>query len=247
MKELVDNTMNDYNDNKLDDKVCDIECNLDCTQFSLLNGECNSSNFICDVIRVSCKCDCVILSATSFLCDEQDDIMDIKTNYNDNDNDKGFDDSMFSGFSGSASNFNIDGYINKGAITYRDIVSKLYTDKSPIIILELYGHKIRNAIEHGLSKNEDMNGNELLYGTNKFPHVSGLRFVYDPIQQNGMKIKTIWIMKYDQNYNIHDDDEDEKFVELQDDEIYSVAISGYLANGGDGYDVFKVKHTIFEI
>ena len=99
MKKLVDATIADYKDNKLDEIVSTIDGNLDCTEFSLLNGECNSANFITDVIRVSCKCDCVILSATSFLSNDQQ--FDQKNN-----------DEFLGG--PSASNFNIDGSINKG-------------------------------------------------------------------------------------------------------------------------------------
>ncbi len=42
MKEYINNISIEYN-NKLNDKLAEIECNFDCTQYSLLNGECNTS------------------------------------------------------------------------------------------------------------------------------------------------------------------------------------------------------------
>ena len=130
-------------------------------------------------------------------------------------------------------------------------MDKLYTDKEPIIVLQLTGEQIQDAIEHGLSKkyvtdsdlenndneaskSKSSNNNELIDGVSKFPHVAGLRFVYDPIQMNNKKIKTIWIMRYNENGNT-------KYEELQSNMIYSVAISSHLANGGDDMEYFNLQ------
>ncbi len=143
MSEYINNTNNEYKEN-LNNKLGEIECNLDCTEYSLLNGESNTSNFITDIIRNSCQCDCVILSDALFLCDDDDD--EIKSNDNDNED-------FNINTSRTASNFNIDGTINKGDIKYNDIINKLYNNSNPIIILQLNGKQIRLAIEYGLSTN----------------------------------------------------------------------------------------------
>ena len=108
MKLLIDNTMNEYNDKLLDNTIGTVENNLDCTQFSFLNGECNSSNLVTDIIRNELKTDCVILSARSFLSDENNEFDEEFENDKKNNELNEFP----AGPSGST--FNIDGSINKG-------------------------------------------------------------------------------------------------------------------------------------
>eukprot|EP01083_Nonionella_stella_P172341 591169_1 len=208
MQQMVTAIGKDYAENQLDQTIGEIACNLDCTQFSLLNGECNSANFVSDIIRASCRSDCVILSATTFLPKEEEE--EEKCD-------------VFGGGLKEASigAFNVDGSVNRGGLTYRDIVEKVLCDSGAIIVLKLTGAQIRRAIEHGLSKDK----NEMIDGVSKWPHVSGLRFVYDPMAANGAKIKTIWILKH-------------KYVELVDANVYSVATSNDLCWGADGYDIF---------
>ena len=230
MQSKVDSITAEYDESLLDTPLGAIECALDCSEESLLSGECNSANLVCDVVRVWCKCDCVILSATSFL--QRDDL--------ENQSEVGLGAQSVSPRHTKSNDFafTVDGTIDRGAISHRDVVSKLYTDTDRVVVLEVIGAQIRSAIEHGLATDDELDDEEdaetecIYVPQTKFPHVSGLRFVYDPQRGDGDKINSIWIMRRNEGG-------EEQFTELQDQQIYSVALSAHLADGGDGYTIFQ--------
>eukprot|EP01083_Nonionella_stella_P069901 186629_1 len=105
-----------YNENQLDQTIGEIAG----------NGACNSANFVSDIIRASCDSDCVILSATTFLSREEEEELDEKS------------EAVFGGLNAaSIGAFNVDGSVNRGGLTYRDIVDKVLCDSGAIIVLNI--------------------------------------------------------------------------------------------------------------
>ncbi len=68
--------------------------------------------------------------------------------------------------------------------TYIDIVP--FQDS--IVVIKLKGLSIIKALEHSVSGMPKAEG--------RFPQISGIRFVYDPNEEVGKRIKNVWISKY---------------------------------------------------
>jgi len=102
----------------------------------------------------------------------------------------------------------------KGAfITRRDIATEL-PFRTNVTILSVTGKQLRQALENSVSNVELANG--------RFLQVSGVSFTYSIEKPVGERVQTISI-------NGH---------ALDPKQNYSVSTTDYLANGGDGYDVF---------
>ncbi len=141
-------------------KLGEIECNLDCTVFI---------SMVKVIHHYTCQRDCVILSASSFLCDGGTIEFEHQTDVKSNDNDNDFN-----------INFNTD-----------DIINKLYNDPNPIIILQLNGKQIRLAIIWNKHAANNQSNDE-----NKLPHIWGLRIVYNLQNKNGNKVESINILNF---------------------------------------------------
>lgn len=87
-----------------------------------------------------------------------------------------------------------------------------------IMLLELTGHQLLEALENGVSQYPKHEG--------RFPQVSGISFSFDPTQPGGHRITM-----------------DNVFVggaPVQEDMIYKLCTKGYIGqHGKDGYDVFR--------
>jgi 2',3'-cyclic-nucleotide 2'-phosphodiesterase (5'-nucleotidase family) len=102
----------------------------------------------------------------------------------------------------------------KGAIiSRRDIATEL-PFRSHVAVLTLTGAKLKQALENSVSEVENAKG--------RFLHVSGISFTYSLEEPAGNRIKTLLV----------------NGKELKPQQDYTVATSDYLANGGDGYEVF---------
>jgi 2',3'-cyclic-nucleotide 2'-phosphodiesterase (5'-nucleotidase family) len=95
-------------------------------------------------------------------------------------------------------------------LTRRDILRELPFGNVGVL-LELSGASLLAALEHGVSKVEAKAG--------QFPHVAGIRFVYNPRQPAGSRIVQATI----------------NGVPIDLTASYRVATIDYLLNGGDGY------------
>jgi 2',3'-cyclic-nucleotide 2'-phosphodiesterase (5'-nucleotidase family) len=104
-------------------------------------------------------------------------------------------------------------YTKGSIITRRDIATEL-PFRSHVTVIDITGENLRQALENSVSKVEVENG--------RFLHVSGISFTYSPEKPSGERIRTIHVNE----------------LALDPQQTYSVATSDYLANGGDGYDVF---------
>jgi len=108
-----------------------------------------------------------------------------------------------------------------GPLTRRDVLSLLpFTDM--VVKLEMRGADLRAALEHGLTQTDRVGGG--------FLQLSGARVVWDPRLAPGRRIVDVSVAG----------------KPLADDAVYSVAVSGYLVRGGDGYTVFAHAKTIVD-
>jgi 5'-nucleotidase len=106
--------------------------------------------------------------------------------------------------------------VDAGKLSKRDILT-LLPFENPIVKMQVSGRVLRLALEHGVA--EVAENSE----SGQFPQISGLRFSYDMRRPKGARIVEL---------TIDNTPVDEKSQ-------YSIAINGYLATGGDGYDMFK--------
>lgn len=104
-------------------------------------------------------------------------------------------------------------YKKGSSITRRDIATEL-PFRSSLTIMKVTGDKVKQALEHSVSTVENIRG--------RFLQVSGLTFTYVLEKPAYERIKTVSI----------------NGIPLSPTKTYTVAASSYLANGGDGYDVF---------
>ncbi len=99
-------------------------------------------------------------------------------------------------------------------LTRRDIQSELpFGNKT--VLLELDGAAISAALENGFSAIED--------GGGRFPHVSGMTVTYDPDAEVGSRVVSVSVAG----------------EPLDPSKTYTVATNDFMANGGDGYAMFK--------
>ncbi|GAC21621.1 bifunctional metallophosphatase/5'-nucleotidase [Paraglaciecola arctica] len=104
-------------------------------------------------------------------------------------------------------------YKKGAAITRRDIATEL-PFRSRATVLSVTGEQLRQALENSVSQVEDVKG--------RFLQVSGISFTYSIEKPVNERIQTIQV----------------NGQPLDVKQTYSVAISDYLAHGGDGYSVF---------
>jgi 5'-nucleotidase/UDP-sugar diphosphatase len=105
-------------------------------------------------------------------------------------------------------------YTKGSIITRKDIATEL-PFREHIAVLSVTGAQLIQALENSVSQVEHAEG--------RFLQVSGISFTYSLEKPAGKRIQSVHI-----NGNT-----------LNPEQKYSVATSDYLANGGDGYDVFQ--------
>jgi len=105
-----------------------------------------------------------------------------------------------------------------GKVTFGDCMAILPFGNY-LVVLELTGEQIWQALENGVSMVERLAG--------RFPQVAGLRFVWDPNQPAGSRIVSVDVLS------------DGAWKPLDRKAIYRLATSNFLAGGGDGYEMFK--------
>ncbi len=105
-------------------------------------------------------------------------------------------------------------YNSQSKITQRTISTEL-PFRSRLRLLRVKGQDFLLAIEQALSKVEDLKGG--------FPHVSGAQILFDSTKLPGQRVVSIKINN----------------TALSLDDIYTVATTDYLAQGGDGLNALK--------
>ena len=84
-----------------------------------------------------------------------------------------------------------------------------------IINIKITGRQIMEGLENGLSRIED--------GKGRFPHVSGMRVLYNPKNPSGRRVIDV----------------STPLGPLKPEQTYTLATLDYIASGGDGYVVFE--------
>ena len=102
-------------------------------------------------------------------------------------------------------------YSSGSRITLKTIASEL-PYRPTLTTISISGKDLLAALENGVSNIAELRG--------KYPHISGIRMVYDSNKPAGNRIDSVMI----------------NGQALQADKYYSLATTEYLANGGDEYD-----------
>ena len=113
--------------------------------------------------------------------------------------------------------------IAQGQITLGDVLTA-YPFPNTLVVLTLSGEDLRAALEHGVS------AVGLHEGSGRFPQVAGIRYAYDPAQPAGKRITDVSVANAAGQY-----------APLAPKADYRLAISDYMARGGDSYSIFKTK------
>jgi len=103
--------------------------------------------------------------------------------------------------------------IPKGAVTARQVYAALPFNNY-LVAVKMTGAQLLETLEHGVSGIENSEG--------RFPQVSGIRFVFDPLLPVGKRVRSVIV--------------DGK--PLNPVEEYTVATLDFIAAGGDGYTAF---------
>ncbi|XP_073972229.1 5'-nucleotidase isoform X2 [Rhodnius prolixus] len=110
-----------------------------------------------------------------------------------------------------------------GPFTMRDLMSVVpLTD--PIVVLEVTGEQIVTALENGVSSYPKLEG--------RFPQVGGIQFAFYEENEPGTRVER-GLIKVGDEY-------------LRNDSRYRLATKTYLAQGSDGYSIFKNCRTLVD-
>ena len=103
-----------------------------------------------------------------------------------------------------------------GQLTKRDVLSMLPFE-NPVTKIEITGAVLKAALENGVSQvvEESESG--------RFPQVSGVQFEYDGRKPVGSRVVKVTV----------------NGQPLNEKKTYTMASTGYIADGGDGYVMFK--------
>lgn len=113
-----------------------------------------------------------------------------------------------------------DKIYKKGSIIRRKDIFTELPFRNRIVLLEIKGEKILEALENGLSRFEEKDG--------RFLHVSGMRVVYDTSLPPCKRIKKVLVGG----------------KKLQKNKLYRLATYDYLYKAGDGFDMLKDSSQI---
>jgi len=135
-----------------------------------------------------------------------------------------------------------DRVMSAGPFTYGDILD-IVPFQDSIVVLQLKGSSIVKALEHSVSGVPKAEG--------RFPQIAGIRFLYDPEAAKGCRVRSVWISRYHDEgtssfqksfENLLTEDSASSVHGMQPldaEAVYTVATREYLANGGDGFAVYK--------
>ena len=106
-------------------------------------------------------------------------------------------------------------------LTRKDILTELPFGNL-VVLIELSGDDLLEALENGVSQVEDIAG--------RFPHLSGMSVTFDPAAAKGQRIVSAQVDGAD----------------LDPAKTYTVATNDYMAGGGDGYASLKAGKTLID-
>ena len=109
--------------------------------------------------------------------------------------------------------------IDAGPITVGEVITVLPFGNT-LATMELTGAELKQAFETSFRDYPRENGG--------FLHVSGAKVVFDSSKPVGERVVSI---KYK--------GDGDTYIDIQDNEMYTIATNAFTAKGGDGFDVFK--------
>jgi len=110
-----------------------------------------------------------------------------------------------------------------GPLTRKDVMTMLPFG-NPVVKIAVSGQTLKAALEHGVSTlNEPESGH--------FPQVSGLRFIYDGAQPVGSRVVSLSV----------------NGQPVDPEKTYTMALTTYLLEGGDGYSMLKGAKVLSEL
>jgi len=109
-----------------------------------------------------------------------------------------------------------DSVLDPGPLTERDVLA-LHPYPGTVVSIEVSGEVLRQALEHGVSRSAE----EAEPG--RFPQVSGLRYAFDVCRPAGSRVVRVTV----------------NGEPLDPKRTYVLATNSYVADGGDGYTMFK--------
>lgn len=112
--------------------------------------------------------------------------------------------------------------LNPGPITSADIAGKLLPFAIGLMVYQVKGIRVRQALEGAINNAID-NGVEGT-GTGSFPYTANLRFTYRCCSKAGRRIEQLEMCR------------DGAWIAVEDEVIYTSISSGYTATGKEGYD-----------
>lgn len=104
----------------------------------------------------------------------------------------------------------------QGDVTIRDLI-EAYPFDSSVVLIQMTGMEIKKYLSHGLSTFNKGRANG-------FIQAAGLSYTY----QNRMGLKSVKTQR----------------GALQKDKVYNVLVPGFLAEGGDGFPVYRVVREV---
>lgn len=113
--------------------------------------------------------------------------------------------------------------IDEGPITVGEVITVLPFGNT-LATMEVTGAELKSAFEVSFVKYPYENGG--------FLHVSGAKVTFDSSKPAGSRLVSIAYKAADNTY-----------VDIKDNEKYTVAINAFTAKGGDGYDIFKKAYA----
>lgn len=113
-----------------------------------------------------------------------------------------------------------------GPVTFGDCM-QILPFGNYLVVLELTGEQIWQALENGVSQVEKTAG--------RFPHVAGLRFAWDPTQLPGSRVVSVEVFL------------NGSWQPLDRTATYRLATNNFLAQGGDGYEMFPLAKNVWNL
>ncbi|WP_307786808.1 5'-nucleotidase C-terminal domain-containing protein [Pseudogracilibacillus auburnensis] len=107
--------------------------------------------------------------------------------------------------------------IMEGPITVGEIIAVLPFGNDPVVA-NVTGTELKEILEHSVRLAPGENGG--------FLHVSGMRFIYDSSKEEGNRVLKMEVKQ------------DDKYVEIKQDEEYLITTNQFTAQGGDGFETF---------
>jgi len=99
----------------------------------------------------------------------------------------------------------------------------LFPFESYVVVIKVDGKSLRNALENAVSKFPVHEG--------RFPQISGMKLTFNPKKKAGERITQLSVAGKD----------------VEDDKIYTLATTDYLAEGHDGFDALANKEYVVDL